>query len=327
MPAAPPVSGHGGAARGGGAAPAGPSSPGRGRGPAGSGGPAPGGLANREITSRLREAADLLAQQGANPFRVQAYRRAAATVEHLDRPLAEIAAREGIEGLVALPTIGSGIGRAIDELLRTGNWSFLDRLRGTLDPEALFRSLPGVGPELAGRLHDALDVDSLEGLEVAAHDGRLERVPGIGPRRAAGLRASLESRLGRRARPPRPGPDGHRPGVGDLLDVDAEYRRRAAAGELPTIAPRRFNPRAEAWLPVLHTTREGWHFTALFSNTARAHELGRTRDWVVIYYAGGDHVEAQCTVVTETRGALEGRRVVRGREEECRAHYAGAPGR
>ena len=54
---------------------------------------------------------------------------------------------------------------------------------------------------------------------------------------------------------------------------------------------------------------------------ARAHELGRTRDWVVIYYYDGEHVEAQCTVVTETRGALAGRRVVRGREEECRAHY------
>jgi hypothetical protein len=114
------------------------------------------------------------------------------------------------------------------------------------------------------------------------------------------------------------------PGIGLLLEVDEEYRTKAAAGRLRTIAPKRFNPRGEAWLPVLHAERGGWHFTALFSNTARAHELGRTRDWVVVYYSGGDHVEAQCTVVTETRGALEGRRVVRGREEECRAHYARA---
>jgi len=283
-------------------------------------------LTNREIASRLREAADLVEHQGANPFRVQAYRRAAATAEHLDRPLAEIAAGEGIAGLVGLPTIGSGIGRAIDELLRTGNWTFLDRLRGTLDPEALFRSLPGVGPELARRLHDSLDVDSLEGLEVAAHDGRLEQVPGIGPRRAAALRASLESRLGRRARSPRPGPDGHRPGVGAVLDVDAEYRRRAAAGELPTIAPRRFNPRAEAWLPVLHTARDGWHFTALYSNTARAHQLGRTRDWVVVYFYDDHHQEAQHTVVTETHGRLADHRVVRGREPECLRWYGGIEG-
>jgi len=111
------------------------------------------------------------------------------------------------------------------------------------------------------------------------------------------------------------------PDVAALLDVDREYRKKAAAGSLRTIAPKRFNPSGEAWLPVLHAQRGEWHFTALFSNTARAHELGRTRDWVVMYYYDGDHVEGQCTVVTETRGALAGQRVVRGREEECRAQY------
>jgi hypothetical protein len=78
----------------------------------------------------------------------------------------------------------------------------------------------------------------------------------------------------------------------------------------------------EAWLPILHAQHGTWHFTALYSNTGRAHELGRTRDWVVIYYYDGDHVEGQCTVVTETQGVLKGRRVVRGREVECTEHYA-----
>jgi putative hydrolase len=111
------------------------------------------------------------------------------------------------------------------------------------------------------------------------------------------------------------------PPVAMLLDVDREYRERAAAGDLPTIAPRRFNPSGEAWLPVLHAERGAWHFTALFSNTAQAHQLGRTRDWVVIYFYDDEHAEGQHTVVTETHGALTGRRVVRGRETECRAHY------
>jgi hypothetical protein len=61
--------------------------------------------------------------------------------------------------------------------------------------------------------------------------------------------------------------------------------------------------------------------TALFSNTALAHELGRTHDWVVIYFGRDGGPEHQRTVVTETRGPLEGRRVVRGREGECREHY------
>jgi DNA polymerase (family X) len=56
----------------------------------------------------------------------------------------------------------------------------------------------------------------------------------------------------------------------------------------------------------------------MFSNTSRAHELGRTDDWVVIY-AEQDGDEDRCTVVTETAGPLAGRRVVRGREAEVAA--------
>ncbi|MAG31267.1 MAG: hypothetical protein CL908_10320 [Deltaproteobacteria bacterium] len=59
----------------------------------------------------------------------------------------------------------------------------------------------------------------------------------------------------------------------------------------------------------------------MFSNTARAHQLGRTGDWVVIYYErNGD--EGQCTVVSEHTGRLAGKRVVRGREEDCESYYA-----
>jgi hypothetical protein len=71
---------------------------------------------------------------------------------------------------------------------------------------------------------------------------------------------------------------------------------------------------------VLHTTRGDRHYTALFSNTALAHKLQRNRDWVVLYFDGADG-EHQCTLVTATSGSLKGRRVVRGREPECEAHY------
>ena len=108
--------------------------------------------------------------------------------------------------------------------------------------------------------------------------------------------------------------------MGLLLSVDREYRDRAAAGTLRRIAPRRFNPTGEAWLPVLHTSRGGWLCTALFSNSGRAHQLGRTDDWVVLRVERGGE-ELQYTVVTETRGELAGRRVVRGREAECRSLY------
>jgi putative hydrolase len=72
---------------------------------------------------------------------------------------------------------------------------------------------------------------------------------------------------------------------------------------------------------VLHTEREDRHYTVLFSNTARAHQLARVTDWVVIHYHTDHDAEGQRTVVTETGGPLEGERVVRGREAECHDHY------
>jgi hypothetical protein len=108
--------------------------------------------------------------------------------------------------------------------------------------------------------------------------------------------------------------------LAELLDVDREYREKAARGVLIRIAPHRFNPEHRPWLPVLRTRRDGRQYTALFSNTARAHALGKTDDWVVLY--GDDGLaEREATVVTETAGPLAGRRVVRGREAECAAHY------
>ncbi len=111
------------------------------------------------------------------------------------------------------------------------------------------------------------------------------------------------------------------PSVEVLLGIDQEYRRRGKAGELPRIAPRRANPGGTAWLPVLHTRYGPWHFTALFSNTERAHEMHRTYDWVVIYFSDDDGEDGQVTVVTERRGGLTGQRVVRGREPECGRYY------
>jgi putative hydrolase len=284
------------------------------------------GSLNARCADRLHEAADLLHAQGANPFRVSAYRKGAATVRDLPEDLTTIVEREGLPGLEALPNIGRGIAAALLEMTRTGRWIQLERLRGSADPVQLLTAVPGLGHRLAERIHDELHVDTLEGLELAAHDGRLETVPGVGPRRAAAIRASLQSMLSR-SRPHRaPGQETAvaEPDVGMLLDVDREYRAGAEAGSLPTIAPRRFNPSGEPWLPVLHATRDGWHFTALFSNTAQAHQLNRTRDWVVLYFYDDEHVEGQHTVVTETHGPLAGRRVVRGREAQCRTHYAQA---
>lgn len=280
---------------------------------------------NAAIAADLDHLAELLALQGAGSFRVRAYRNAARTVHESPAAMRAIDRVEGIEGLERLPGVGRSIATTIHERLHTGRIGALERLRGAVSPEDLFTTVPGIGEKLACRIHEELDVETLEELEMAAHDGRLATVPGFGPRRLQAVRDGVAGILARSARrrarllaPPgvaAPGPRPERPSVRTLLAVDAEYRRRAAAGELRRIAPRRFNPGGEAWLPILHTERDGWSFTALHSNTARAHRLGTTRDWVLVFWERDGH-EDQCTVVTEHRGALAGRRVVRGREAE-----------
>jgi len=276
-------------------------------------------MQNVDIARRLEEVADLLETQRANPFRVQAYRRAALSVRHLARPLTEIFETEGEAGLRAVTGVGERLGTALRILVVTGRLPMLDRLRGETDPVELLESVPGIGPRLAERLHGEFEIDSLEDLEAAAHDGRLSDLAGIGKKKLAGISDVLATRLGRVRREGRV-VELDAPPVEELLGVDREYRDKAALDQLPKIAPRRFNPSGEAWLPILHTQRGERHYTALYSNTARAHELGGVRDWVVLYFDSGPH-EQQATVITSHRGRLAGKRIVRGREDDCEAFY------
>lgn len=295
---------------------------------------------NAAIAEAFAQLADLLEGQGANAFRVRAYRRGAEVVRSYPKRLTEVLEAGGRSALVAIPGIGEGLAAAIDELVHTGQLSLLRRLQGQSASEDLLADIPGIGSELAHRIHDSLHIDSLEQLEIAAYDGRLAEVDGIGEERLEAIRDHLHQVLDRSARrrsrarqlslsdvgptidfdhQSHPLPD-----VDLLLSIDAEYRRLAEQGRLERIAPTRMNPKGERWLPVWHPEREGHAFTVMFSNTARAHRLGKTHDWVVIYHQR-EGEEEQCTVVTEQAGALAGLRVVRGREDECRAYYAARP--
>ncbi len=280
-------------------------------------------MQNVDIAHRLEEIADLLEVQHANPYRVQAYRRVAASVHQLRTPLMQVWQSHGDEGLREVTGAGERMIVTLRTLLTTGRLPMLERLRGEADPTAILESVPGIGPSLAQRLHDELGIETLEDLEAAAHDGRLHDLAGVGKKKLSGIIDTLAGRLGRLRNVAHLHEDDE-PTVEELLDVDREYREKAAAGTLPTIAPRRFNPKGIAWLPVLHTQRGERHYTALFSNTAKAHELGTVEDWVVLYYDGG-YTERQATVITSKRGELEGLRIVRGREPECEQYYSAHP--
>jgi putative hydrolase len=278
---------------------------------------------NHEVGEKLREIAALLVAQQANPFRSRAYLNAANTLDNLPGDIGELIQTRGIKGLTDLPAIGAGIARSIYQYVATGRMTRLENLQGESDPIGLFQSIPTIGRELAQRIHDSLHIDTLEALENATRNGQLDKVEGLGAKRKEAIEAWLLKHLGEHRQQLRNAQQSDaNPDIALVFKVDAEYRKRAAAGKLPLITPKRFNPENKAWLPILHTTQNHWHFTALYSNSERAHRLNRVYDWVVIYFYDDHHQEGQHTVVTETHGSLYGKRVVRGRETECSEYYA-----
>lgn len=281
---------------------------------------------NREIADILEQIATLLDTQGANPFRIQAYRDGAETVRTAEESIAKLSREEGEEGLQGLPDIGEAIARVIHSFIDTGRSDFLEQLQSEVTPDKVLQQVPGIGKKLSARIVKELDVSTLQELEQAAHDGRLLKVKGIGAEMVQNIQIGLAGMLSTAAQRTRRQARNNvaakqaQPEIAVLLAVDEEYRRKAEEGHLKKIAPKRFNPEGKAWLPILNTNQAGWKFTALYSNTAQAHKLEKTDNWVVLYYERNG-IEEQATVVTETKGDLAGKRVIRGREEESYAYY------
>jgi DNA polymerase (family X) len=168
--------------------------------------------------------------------------------------------------------------------------------------------LKGVGEKLAGLIQEYVEKGTVELLRDLEEEVPEEKLKAVEKRKS-------EHNFPKPVQIP----------VAAILEIDEEYRSRAAAGKLKMIAPRLMNPEKRAWLPLMVREYKGCKFTVMFSNTATAHKLGKTDDWVVVYYEKGKG-ENQCTVVTEGRGRLKGKRVIRGREKECEEYYAKAQG-
>lgn len=280
---------------------------------------------NNDIADIFEQVSDLLEAQGDDYYRIRAYREGAQTIRQLGRSAVEIYHQDGITGLQALSHIGQRLALSIEELTTTGELGLLERLLIEVSPEDLFTTVPGIGQLLARRIYRVLGINTLEELEQAAHNGSLGELEGFGRGRVQLVRDALGTMLGRTSRqrvkvrrwqqeqPVKP--ITQTPSVELLLEVDEQYRYLAGVGQLRMVTPRRFNPEGKRWLPVMRMNKNGWSFNALYSNTARAHELDKTHDWVVVSYAPEGELErrrGQCTIVTETRGTRRGQRVIRG---------------
>jgi DNA polymerase (family 10) len=157
-------------------------------------------MTNREVARIFMEMADILAIQGENPYRVNAYRRAAETIAALGQPL-EALWREG--ALDAVPGIGETLANKIDELLRTGRLEAYERLRAQV-PGGVVEMLqvPEVGPKRAALFWKQLGITSIAALEEAARAGRLAALPGMGGKSEQKVLAGIEALKRRSGRLP-----------------------------------------------------------------------------------------------------------------------------
>lgn len=159
------------------------------------------GPTNIEVAEALEQMAEVLVRRGeSNPYRVQAYLQAAGMIREQDEPLATLFGEGGRDALMTLPGIGVSLAHHIAQYIETGRIGLRDRLLRSSDPAALLATVPGVSPRLAARLVEELGVASLAELERAAHDGRLQDLDGVGPRRTEAIRLQLNSILHRSAR-------------------------------------------------------------------------------------------------------------------------------
>ncbi len=133
---------------------------------------------NADIARLFDHLADLLEIEGANPFRIRAYRRAAQTIEDLPESIAKMAA-EGRD-LSELPGIGEDLAGKIAEIVTTGHLKVLEEVE-TRTPDELARlaSLPGLGPKRVKALHAVLGIKSMDDLARAAAAGRIRDLRGF----------------------------------------------------------------------------------------------------------------------------------------------------
>lgn len=140
---------------------------------------------NWEVAASLERIAGLLAIKGENPYKVRAYLMASRRINRLEQPLKQLSAEGRLE---EIPGVGKTLAKKIKELIDTGGSRLLYALQSEVSPELLLMyEIPGVGFKTAHKLYAGLGLKNLKELEVAARDGRIRHLPGLG--------ASLNNRV------------------------------------------------------------------------------------------------------------------------------------
>ena len=143
-------------------------------------------MENRQIAQILSETADLLEVSAADSFRIRSYRRAAEVVESSTVAVGQLAAEP--KKLLELPGIGKGMAANIVEMEQTGALGLHQEMLARYKPSMLeLLRLPGMGPKTVALFWDAAQISSIDELETACREGRLDNLPRCGPKQVAKL--------------------------------------------------------------------------------------------------------------------------------------------
>jgi len=141
-------------------------------------------MQNQQIAALFEELGDLLEIQGANAFRVRAYRNAARSLENLSESAADIVA-DPDRSLTDLEGIGKDLAAKIEVIVKTGVLPQLDELRTEIPVGvAEMLRIPGLGPKKVAALFKDLGVTTLVGLKTACEAGRVAEMKGFGKKTA-----------------------------------------------------------------------------------------------------------------------------------------------
>jgi DNA polymerase (family 10) len=140
---------------------------------------------NRDVAQAFYEIADLLELKGEDPFKIRAYRKAGEAVEMVGEEVQSLVAQGRF---LKVPGIGKATGEKVQELLRTGRIGYLEELRLAIPPGVReLTRVPGLGARTAQVLFARLGIDSLDRLELAARQGELRDLPGMGVKKEAAI--------------------------------------------------------------------------------------------------------------------------------------------
>ena len=146
---------------------------------------------NSDIADIFNKVADLLDIEGANPFRVRAYRNAARAVSNLPQNVSDMIESE--KDLTELPGIGKDLAGKIQEIVGTGSLAQLEDLKGKTSPELIkLMKVAGLGPKRVKALNRNLGVTNLKELKKAAQQGKVREIEGFGEKTEKAILEELE---------------------------------------------------------------------------------------------------------------------------------------